>query len=1158
MPALRSRKRQKVGSSMRTARSFNPDRVDEDDANDTDSDWEDQMEHERAETSARGGAAVDRSRRASAPSGSSRSAMATRRSSLPQRREGSQRTRAADPRARGPRGGKEDSGITQQPRTTRTGRTQHPLSPLPVNHSVERSYFPVTEKTVKGKGKERAVEEDAAMPPPRRRRDGSVPAQAARVTRRTSGGPVAPSSMGEPSRTTRRRSRSIVEEDEDEDEEMVTDDAPRRRLRSNSRTSLEAISDAEEAADGDHDDEAAVWEEEEDEEGGRASDDDDDDAMLHNWTADQLRTLRVIDLSNLFHRLPASSTSSAAPPRLKEEYIRAIIAARRPEGSSDDGEDEADSPLPKTSHEGSPEASQPRRRRSSSKVLSSRGADAKPVVRKKLVKRRSGARQQEPTPPPSDEAVSEVSEDDVEDTEVEEDEVAPQAEPEPAAASTRMARRASEVEMPPPPVPRRHVRTRSDMTHVVPPSFRAPSGPSGSGSNVAAGVKGRLLNGLQVNVTHDVFTSPVAHRTRGQQPQPPRPPQTRPTRTSPDAPAPGAHSPRPLRLAKRKVVARITKVDKGKGRADDGDEEMHDGDADIILGSDSGSEAEESDEVEEESAAAGSSSQPRRQRSGSKRDPVGRRRSARTAKQVETPPSDADEESGGETEREDSRSQLAGADSDSDAASVHMTSHLRHDGRNKRDGKVVRLRRGKKRQAAGRDGEDERMANDSDEEPHEDEDYEEADEEEQDEDEIDLATATSTTLNRYRKDDLVRLCEERELDKEGTKPQLIKALLEWRDKDVDASSPASIASSGSTVSNVSTETARGETKTQALNAVGHASNRTSGAKTPLLMRPDHSASPEKPQTPEHSKEHEHQEDVNTLDLESLQLQDKEIQPDKLTRLERIGSGGFKDVYKGKFRNRTIAICDIRGHLTDMDIKELGLLRDLRHTNIVQFIGVSIPKQPSPIPVMIITELCANGDLFDYIRKTDPPPFTAMLEILLGLSRGIEYLHLRKPTIIHRDIKSSNVLITHDGVAKIADFGLARIKTSTKSMIRSLVGTVNWQAPELWSPHPRYNEKVDVYSAGLVFWEVLQWHQAVKRYPFEGQNEHAIYHDVGAKQIRPPAGPLRRQWGSEIVDLMTTMWEQDPAQRPSMSHVVKELEKLISAEKAKAREAARRG
>jgi len=280
--------------------------------------------------------------------------------------------------------------------------------------------------------------------------------------------------------------------------------------------------------------------------------------------------------------------------------------------------------------------------------------------------------------------------------------------------------------------------------------------------------------------------------------------------------------------------------------------------------------------------------------------------------------------------------------------------------------------------------------------------------------------------------------------------------------------------------------------------------------------------------------------------------------------------------------RTIAICDIRGHLTDMDIKELGLLRDLRHRNIVKFIGVSIPKQPSAVPVMIVTELCANGDLFDYLRKVPAPPISAMLDLMLGIARGIEYLHKRKPTIIHRDIKSSNVLITGDGVPKIADFGLARIKTSTKSMMRSLVGTVNWQAPELWSPHPRYNEKVDVYSVGLVFWEILQWHQPVKRYPFEGQNEHvrpslpllrlaasrashpltrreraqAIYHDVGAKQLRPPAGPLRRQWGSEIIDLMTEMWEQDPALRPSMGKVVTEVQRLVAAEKAKERAAKR--
>ena len=57
---------------------------------------------------------------------------------------------------------------------------------------------------------------------------------------------------------------------------------------------------------------------------------------------------------------------------------------------------------------------------------------------------------------------------------------------------------------------------------------------------------------------------------------------------------------------------------------------------------------------------------------------------------------------------------------------------------------------------------------------------------------------------------------------------------------------------------------------------------------------------------------------------------------------------------------------------------------------------------------------------------------------------------------------------------MGDFGLARVKHSTRSMIRSLVGTVNWQAPELWHPHPRYDYKVDIFSAGMVFWEMLTW------------------------------------------------------------------------------------
>lgn len=67
-----------------------------------------------------------------------------------------------------------------------------------------------------------------------------------------------------------------------------------------------------------------------------------------------------------------------------------------------------------------------------------------------------------------------------------------------------------------------------------------------------------------------------------------------------------------------------------------------------------------------------------------------------------------------------------------------------------------------------------------------------------------------------------------------------------------------------------------------------------------------------------------------------------------------------------------------------------------------------------------------------------------------------------------------------------------------------------------------------------------------------RNPQAIYHDVGGKQMRPPTGPLRRQWGGEIVDLISTMWAQQHTDRPSMTQVVIELGVLVKAEKAKAK------
>ena len=164
---------------------------------------------------------------------------------------------------------------------------------------------------------------------------------------------------------------------------------------------------------------------------------------------------------------------------------------------------------------------------------------------------------------------------------------------------------------------------------------------------------------------------------------------------------------------------------------------------------------------------------------------------------------------------------------------------------------------------------------------------------------------------------------------------------------------------------------------------------------------------------------------------------------------------------------------------------------------------------------------------------------------MEISKGLDYLHSCKPSVIHRDVKSSNVLIDDKGHAKLNDFGLARVKQSTRSMIRSLVGTVNWQAPELWHPKPSYTSSVDIFSAALVFWEVLQWHLPKKKYPWEGQNEHFIYDQVGNKKLRPSLNGFKKQWGSDIIDLIEHMWSHDSKQRPSAHQVVEQLQIIIS-------------
>lgn len=193
---------------------------------------------------------------------------------------------------------------------------------------------------------------------------------------------------------------------------------------------------------------------------------------------------------------------------------------------------------------------------------------------------------------------------------------------------------------------------------------------------------------------------------------------------------------------------------------------------------------------------------------------------------------------------------------------------------------------------------------------------------------------------RLRRDDLVRLCETRDLDVAGTKPQLAQSLLQWRDRHANGfSSPSSTC----TVRPPSTPRTRGRRCTKS----------RSKSITPPYSQYAHRGDPRIPLLDGQANQPEP--DLE-LDLESLGLEDREIPPDKLTKLEKIGSGGFKDVYIGKFKGRRVAIAEFRDQLSastcslllralgwcmtcllPVDIKELKLLGGFDHPNIVRFV-----------------------------------------------------------------------------------------------------------------------------------------------------------------------------------------------------------------------------
>ncbi|XP_066543765.1 mitogen-activated protein kinase kinase kinase 13 [Amia ocellicauda] len=254
----------------------------------------------------------------------------------------------------------------------------------------------------------------------------------------------------------------------------------------------------------------------------------------------------------------------------------------------------------------------------------------------------------------------------------------------------------------------------------------------------------------------------------------------------------------------------------------------------------------------------------------------------------------------------------------------------------------------------------------------------------------------------------------------------------------------------------------------------------------------------------------------------LQQQDTwEVPFEEISELQWLGSGAQGAVFLGKFHSEEVAIKKVREQ-KETDIKHL---RKLKHPNIIAFKGVCT-QAPC---YCIIMEYCAHGQLYEVLRAGRKITPRLLVDWASGIASGMNYLHLHK--IIHRDLKSPNVLVTHNDAVKISDFGTSK-ELSDKSTKMSFAGTVAWMAPEVIRNEP-VSEKVDIWSFGVVLWELL-----TGEIPYKDVDSSAIIWGVGSNSLHLPV-PSTCPDGFKI--LMKQTWQGKPRNRPSFRQILLHLD-----------------
>ncbi|KAI8513688.1 hypothetical protein Bbelb_080120 [Branchiostoma belcheri] len=246
---------------------------------------------------------------------------------------------------------------------------------------------------------------------------------------------------------------------------------------------------------------------------------------------------------------------------------------------------------------------------------------------------------------------------------------------------------------------------------------------------------------------------------------------------------------------------------------------------------------------------------------------------------------------------------------------------------------------------------------------------------------------------------------------------------------------------------------------------------------------------------------------------------------------RIGHGDFGDVYKGLWKeNVTVAVKTAKktSMPDDQFLREADTMKKLQHRNIVQLLGVCTKEDP----IYIITEFVCNGSLEHYLRHGEGKRLELVNLIDMGaqVAAGMEYL--ADNNVIHRDLRSANVLVGEKNLCKVADFGLARLDSI-------YVATTNRKMPIRWTAiealdTQEFTSQSDVWSFGILMTEIL----TKGRIPYaEWENDTVI---LIAQVRRGYRLPREDDWPEPLYDIMKRCWDREPQRRPTFKFLARIL------------------